>query len=184
MALVVTLLSVGAAALSPSARDSGLDSGVDIAVSGGKSIQLRGHVEPTIISVTMPSYIPFDISKMVEGENKVVSPRIDVTNHSLVPVSVSVDYASVDLSRLPGVTWSGTGVVNNTQIAVGFTEADAQPTTLYGANWLKRGEQNTSLLALNARDEGTLYLVGAIGVDVPENRTFTVTPTLVVRAGN
>lgn len=159
-----------------------VDSGIDIATTGGKSIQLRGHVEPTIISVTMPSYIPFDISKSVQGANKVVSPRIEVSNHSLVPVSVMVDYASVDLTQLGSTTWSSSGLVNSNQVAVGFMETSTQPTYLDGASWLKSGAQETALLDMQAKAGGILYVVGNIGNEVPENKTFTVTPTLVVRA--
>ena len=42
-------------------RDSG-SGDIVIETSGGKEIELVGHVEPTIISVFMRSYIPFDIS--------------------------------------------------------------------------------------------------------------------------
>lgn len=182
--MLMALLCPTAFAAESRLYDSGLDSGIEISTEGGKEIELYGHVEPTIISVTMPSYIPFDISKSILTDNKVVSPKIDIVNNSKVPLNVVVDRARVDLSRLPGVTWSDTGSVSSTQIAVGLTEAQTAPTYLYNAHWLKNDKQNTQLIRLGAQGTGRLFIVGNIGMSVPENQTFSVIPTLVVRTAS
>lgn len=161
--------------------DSGDSGDINIGTSGGKAIDLVGHIEPTIISVTMPSYIPFDISKSLNAENKVVSPKITVSNNSAVPVTIIVDNARIDLGRLAGVTWSSTGKVAEKQIAVGFVETDTHPSYLTNAKWLKVGDQSLELIELDAKNSGNLFIVGNIGEMVAENRTFTVTPTLVVK---
>ncbi len=159
-------------------RDSG---DIVIETSGGKEIELVGHVEPTIISVVMPSYIPFDISKSQPAENKVVSPEIKVTNNSNVAVTIYVDNARVDLSNLQGTSWNNNGMVAENQVAVGLTEAAAQPENLMGARWLAQGQQNTELLRLIPQQNGKMFIVGAIGSQVPENQVFSVVPTLVVK---
>ena len=79
-------------------------SGVVVESSDPKDIELHGEIEPTIISVTVPSYIPFSISRSLPRENKAVSPRIDVTNHSAVPVCVYVADTKIDLSGLAGAS--------------------------------------------------------------------------------
>ena len=161
-------------------RDSG-SGDIVIETSGGKEIELVGHVEPTIISVVMPSYIPFDISKSQPADNKVVSPEINVTNNSNVPVVIYVDNARVDLSNLQGTSWSNSGVVAENQVAVGLTEAAVQPENLGGAKWLAQGQQNTELIRLVSQQDGKMFIVGAIGSQVPENQVFSVVPTLVVK---
>lgn len=156
--------------------------GIEITTDSGKQIRLVGHVSPTIISVTMPSRIPFDISAGVSRENQVVSPKITVENHSAVPVNVSVDYTEVDISKLGGtVEWKMQADVGDNGLAVGFARSETEPVNLNGAMWLADGEQNLKLLDLSANGQGTLFVVGAIGNAVPPNETFTVTPTLMVR---
>lgn len=157
------------------------DSGITISSEGGKEIELYGHIESTIISVTMPSYIPFDISRSVETQNKAVSPKITVQNNSKVPVTVLVDRARVDLNHLPNVTWSSNGTVGEKQIAIGFVPSKEQPAELTGARWIENGIQDTKLLDLPISTADTMFIVGALGSQVPENKTFSVIPTLIVR---
>ena len=134
---------------------------------------------------TMPTYVPFDISRSVQGDNKVVSPRITITNNSSVPVSVDVTYTAVDLSKLPGTTWSDSGSVEGNQIAIGFqaeTASEQLPTTLSGTRWLvANNAQNTTIASMGALESASVYVVGTLGNAVPENNSFTVTPTFVVR---
>lgn len=183
--LLVTAMCPAVYAADSRAYDSDVyDSGggIEITTGGGKQIQLVGHVSPTIISVTMPSRIPFDISAGVSRENQVVSPKITVENHSAVPVNVSVDHTEVDISKLGGtVEWKMQADVGDNGLAVGFAKSETEPGNLNGAMWLANGEQNLRLLDLNANGQGTLFVVGAIGNAVPQNGTFTVTPTLVVQ---
>lgn len=182
MAAMIAISALGTAAFAYTEDyDSGDSGDINIGTSGGKAIDLVGHIEPTIISVTMPSYIPFDISKSLSAENKVVSPKITVSNNSDVPVTIIVDNARIDLGQLSGVTWSSTGTVAERQIAVGFVETDSQPTYLTNAKWLKAGDQTLDLIELDAKNSGNLFIVGSIGAMVAENHTFTVTPTLVVK---
>lgn len=186
IAMLLVMAMCPAVYAAPTARDSGnvFDSGggIEITTEGGKQIQLVGHVSPTIISVTMPSHIPFDISAGVGQENKVVSPKITIENHSVVPVNVSVDNTIVDTSTLNGrVDWVVGANVGEYGLAVGFTEADTEPSGLGGARWLAKGNQNLRLLDLDAKGKGILWVVGAIGDSVPQDGTFTVTPTLVVK---
>lgn len=160
--------------------DSG--GGIEITTGGGKQIQLVGHVSPTIISVTMPSRIPFDISAGVTRQNQVVSPEITIENHSAVPVNILVDHTEVDTSKLNGeVEWKTQADVGEKGLAVGLKKSTKEPSTLDNAKWLANGEQNLELLNLGANAKDTLFVVGAIGPSVPQDGTFTVTPTLVVK---
>lgn len=165
----------------PALLDSG--HGIDIALEGGKSIDLVGTVQPTIISVTMPAYIPFDMNYNLSTQNKVISPTIDVTNHSTVAVDISVGRTSVNLTGMRNARWSDSGtVVGDNQIAVGFMESDSMPSTLPDTvKWLRNGVNNTPLLTnLATNDVGRLFVVGNIGKDAGSEGTFTVTPTLLV----
>ncbi|MCI8622938.1 MAG: hypothetical protein HFG26_04670 [Provencibacterium sp.] len=157
-------------------------SGVVVESNDPKDIELHGEIEPTILSVTVPSYIPFSISRSLPRANKVVSPRIEVANHSSVPVSVYVADTKIDLSRLGGATWSENGDVGPNQVAVGLTSAQSEPESLSGAQWLQEGKQETELARLNPEDAGRLFVVGTLGESVPENRSFTVIATLMVHA--
>ena len=157
----------------------------DVAIGSSNEVTMVGEVKPTIMSVTMPTYVPFDISRSVQGENKVISPRITVTNKSSVPVSLDVVYTAVDLSKLQGTTWNHDGNVGDNQIAIGFqaeTTSEQAPTSLSGTRWLvDNTAQNTNIASMGALESATLYVVGTLGKAVPENNSFTVTPTFVVR---
>ena len=156
----------------------------DIPVGGSGQIEMMGTIEPTILSVTMPTFVPFSISNSLSTQNKVISPRIAMKNNSNVPVRVDVTYTKVDLSKLNNVSWSDTGTVNSKQIAIGLKQEetkDQMPESLSQARWLKANvKQDMNVLALSANQEGALYVVGTLGQDVSENGTFTVTPTFVV----
>ena len=52
---------------------------------------------------------------------------------------------------------------------------------LGGAKWLAQGQQNTELIRLVSQQDGKMFIVGAIGSQVPENQVFSVVPTLVVK---
>ncbi len=157
----------------------------DVAIGSSNQVTMVGEIAPTIMSVTMPSYVPFNIARSIEGENKVVSPRITMVNKSSVPVTLDVVYTSVDLSRLQGTSWSNNGQsISDNQIAIGFqleTIANQAPTSLAGTKWLQANvEQKLNITSMGAFGSSTMYVVGALGNAVPENTTFTVTPTFVV----
>ena len=160
-------------------------SNMDIPIGASGDMVMVGTVEPTIMSVTMPTYVPFHIARAVQGDNKVISPRITVTNNSSVPVSLEVSYTRVDLSKLPGTTWNNGQYVGNNQIAIGFqpeTTVNQMPTSLAGTKWLQANVfQNVNVMSLSAYGESTMYVVGTLGSAVPENNTFSVIPTFVVR---
>lgn len=157
----------------------------DIPIGSSNEVLMVGTVMPSIMSVTMPTYVPFHVSRTVEGDNKVISPRITVTNNSGVPVSLDVVYTAVDLSNLAGTTWAYGPNVGENQIAIGFqkeTVANQMPTSLSQTIWLKDNTQeNINLMSLAAYGNDTMYVVGTLGQAVPENNTFSVTPTFVVR---
>ncbi len=156
----------------------------DLPLGSSSEVLMVGEIQPTLMSVTVPSYVPFHISRSVEGENKVISPRVTIVSHSGVPVSVDVAYTSVDLSNLKGTSWSNSQNVGANQIALGFqaeTISNQLPTSLSGTKWLLANTaQNLTLTSLNPYGSSTLYVVGTLGASVPENSSFTVTPTFVV----
>ena len=129
-------------------------SNMDIPIGASGDMVMVGTVEPTIMSVTMPTYVPFHIARAVQGDNKVISPRITVTNNSSVPVSLEVSYTRVDLSKLPGTTWNNGQYVGNNQIAIGFqpeTTVNQMPTSLAGTKWLQANVfQNVNVMSLSA----------------------------------
>lgn len=159
---------------------------IPIGSSGESSaiIEMIGTIEPTIMSVTMPTFVPFHISNSISGQNKVLSPRIEMTNNSTVPVKINVTYAQVDLSELENTTWSDNGTVKENQIAIGFKEEttfNEQPTDLNLAKWLSANKsQNSNILILDSNQKGAVYVVGTLGTKVSENSTFSVIPTLIV----
>ena len=157
----------------------------DVPIGSSNEVLMVGTVVPSVMSVTMPTYVPFHVSRTIEGDNKVISPRITVTNNSSVPVSLDVVYTSVDLSKLQGTTWNNGQYVGENQIAIGFqpeTLANQMPTTLGRTTWLQANIQdNLSVLSLNAYGSSSMYVVGTLGDDVPENNSFSVIPTFVVR---
>ncbi len=156
----------------------------DIPVGGSGQMEMVGTVEPTILSVTMPTFVPFNISSSLSTQNKVISPRINMKNNSNVPVRVDVTYTKVDLSKLNNVSWSDTGTVGPDQIAIGLKQEETKnemPKTLTQARWLKANQkQDMNVLILDSNQEGALYVVGTMGDGVSDNGTFNVTPTFVV----
>ena len=157
----------------------------DIPVGGSGQVEMVGVVEPTILSVTMPSFVPFSIGNSLQTPNKVISPRIKMKNNSNIPVQIDVVYTNVDLRNLPNVSWSNTGVVQSNQIAIGLKHEETlnqMPEDLSNAIWLQANRsQNLHILKLDAVQEDAVYVVGTLGIDVSENATFNVTPTFVVR---
>ena len=156
----------------------------DLPLGSSSEVLMVGEIEPTVMSVTVPSYVPFHISRSVEGENKVISPRVTVTSHSGVSVNIDVAYTTVNLSGLKGTTWSDGQNVGENQIAIGFQPeilANQLPTTLSQTKWLQaNAPQYLTLTRLNPYGSSTLYVVGTLGAAVPEDSSFTVTPIFVV----
>lgn len=156
----------------------------DIPIGSSGQMEMVGTIEPTILSVTMPSFVPFNISNSLSTQNKVVSPRINVSNNSNVPIQVDVAYTSVDMSKMKNTTWSDNGVVDDNQIAIGFKQEEKlneMPEELSHARWLAANKrQDMNVLILDANQEGAMYVVGTLGSLVSESATFNVTPTFVV----
>ena len=156
----------------------------DIPIGSSSEVLMVGEIEPTIMSVTIPSYVPFHISRSIETENKVISPRITMISHSGVPVSVDVVYTNVNLSNLQGTTWGSDRYVSDNQIAIGFqaeTLANQMPASLDQTKWLLANTyQYLNIASLNAYGSSSIYVVGTLGSAVPEDSSFTVTPTCVV----
>lgn len=157
----------------------------DIPVGGSGQMEMVGIIEPTILSVTIPALVPFNISNNVAAQNKVISPRINVINNSNIPVQIDIVHTRVDISKLENTTWSNDGIVGPNQIAIGLKEEEIEnemPTELTNAKWLPQNQdQNLNLLVLDAYAHGALYVVGTLGQEVSENGTFNVTPIFVVR---
>ncbi len=155
-----------------------------IPIGSSSEVLMVGEIEPTIMSVTIPSYVPFHISRSIETENKVVSPRITMISHSGVPVSVDVVYTKVNLNGLQGTTWSSGQSVGSNQIAIGFqaeTLANQMPVSLEQTKWLLANTpQHLNIASLNPYGNSVVYVVGTLGNAVPEDSSFTVTPTFVV----
>lgn len=179
----IPLLAMMMAALlatSVYAADSYQSSNVPIGASS--EVVMSGDIEPTLMSVTLPSYVPFTVSRSLAGTNKVISPRITMSNLSGVPVAVNVTYTRVNLNNLPGTTWSSNGDVGSSQIAIGFqpeTVENQMPTALSQTQWLADGWQYMNVTNLYAYGNSSVYLVGTLGDQVPEEGTFTVISTLV-----
>lgn len=157
----------------------------DIPIGGsGAVMEMIGKIEPTIMSVTMPSFVPFDISNSMVGQNKVLSPRIEVRNNSTVPVKIDVIYTKVDLSKITGTTWSDDGTVKDNQIAIGFKEEEELntiPQDLNHTQWLVANKnQDINVMILDSNEKNAMYVVGTLGAKVSENNTFSVIPTFVV----
>lgn len=181
LALTAALL---ASALSTTAHAAEATSNKDIPVGGSGQMEMVGTIEPTILSVTMPSFVPFNISNSLSTQNKVISPRINVKNNSNVPVQIDVAKTKIDISKLKNTSWSSTGTVGANQIAIGLKQEDTlneMPKTLTNAKWLKENQtENMNVLILDASQEGAMYVVGTLGDKVSESATFNVTPTFVV----
>lgn len=181
------LISAGLAVSSLSFVSYASDYNTDIPIGqSGQAVQMIGSVKPTIMSVTMPTTVPFDISKSVNAANKVISPRIKIKNNSNVPVTVTIGDAKVDVTRLQGTTWSDNGEqITDSQIAIGLKNeeiVDTRPQEITGATWIKNGENNSEVMKIEATGEGYTYVVGAIGNNVPEDNgsTFSVVPIFIV----
>ncbi len=172
------------ALFSASAFAAGSYQDKDLPLGSSSEVLMVGEIEPTLMSVTIPSYVPFHISRSVEGENKVISPRVTILSHSGVPVNVDVAYTTVNLNGLKGTTWSDGQNVGENQIAIGFqpeTLSNQLPTTLGQTKWLQANSpQYLNLTSLNPYGSSTLYVVGTLGAAVPEDSSFTVTPIFVV----
>ena len=169
--LVAALLMTSAYAAGPDGAvpyAAGAYQSEDVPIGSSNEVLMVGTVEPTIMSV-----------------NKVISPRITVTNNSSVPVSLDVIYTSVDLSKLQGTTWNNGQYVGENQIAIGFqleTLTNQMPTSFDGTKWLwANTQQDLNVMSLGAYDNSTMYVVGTLGSGVPENNTFSVIPTFIVR---
>lgn len=155
----------------------------DIPIGGSGQMEMVGTIEPTLLSVTMPTFVPFNISNSLTTQNKVISPKINVKNNSNVPVQVDVTYANVDISDLKNTTWSNNGIVKANQIAIGLKQDDSDklPEDLSHVRWLQANtSQNTNVLILDGNQNGSMYVVGTLGDKVSESATFNVTPTFVV----
>lgn len=76
---------LAAALLSVNVFAAGSYQDKDLPLGSSSEVLMVGEIEPTLMSVTVPSYVPFHISRSVEGENKVISPRVTITSHSAVP---------------------------------------------------------------------------------------------------
>lgn len=180
LAVVMAMSLFATAAYASSNYQSG-----DVPIGSSNEVLMVGTVVPSIMSVTMPTYVPFHVSRAIEGDNKVISPRITVTNNSSVPVKLDVVYASVDLSKLTGAAWGiGPNVAAN-EIAIGFQPeilANQMPATLSQTAWVQANvQQDLNVMSLNAYGTGAMYVVGTLGDAVPENNSFSVIPTFVVR---
>lgn len=182
-AFLAAVLIISLLATTAGASDS-YQSG-DIPIGSSNEVLMVGTIVPSIMSVTMPTYVPFHVSRTVERDNKVISPRITMTNNSSVPVSLDVIYTAVDLSNLKGAEWAVGPTVSENQIALGFqmeAQANQMPSTLNQTTWLKANTQeDVPIMSLAAYGSGTMYVVGTLGSAVPENNTFSVIPTFVVR---
>lgn len=163
--------------------DSYKDSGVTIVDSDGTQIEMAGQVKQTILSVTMPSYIPFEVSKNISSENKAVSPKIEITNNSEVPIKVYVSNVDCDFSQLPYCCLrDDPRFMSQYDMCIGFEMAENEPTSTRNGCWMRKGEQNTMLATINPKDTQPMYVVAVVGSDVPDGRSFTMIPTIVVSA--
>ena len=184
-ALFLQILLAASLLFTTAAYAAEISSTRDIAIGSSGQMEMIGTIEPNILSVTMPTFVPFSISNSIPSQNKVVSPRIHMKNNSYVPVEINVVYTDVNISKLQNTQWSDTGNVGPNQIAIGLkkgTAADKMPEDISQAHWLKANRpQNLNVLNLDANETGALYVVGTLGQNVSENAAFNVTPTFVVR---
>lgn len=179
--IMLTMLAAVLLATSVFAADAYQSANVPIGSSS--EVVMAGNIEPTLMSVTLPSYVPFTVSRSLEGTNKVISPRITMSNLSGVPVEVNVTYNRVNLSGLQGTTWNSTGNVASNQISIGFqaeTDENQMPVSLNQTQWLAQGAQFLNVANLYAYGNSSVYVVGTLGDQVPEEGAFTVIPTFVV----
>ena len=180
-ALLLVILTVGMLAVHAHASENYQTANVPIGSSN--EVVMAGDIQPTLMSVTIPTYVPFTVSRALEGTNKVISPRITMSNRSGIPVSVNVSYARINLSNLQGTTWSSTGNVGPNQISIGFqpeVTENQMPVSLSQPQWLADGAQSLNISNLYAYGSSTIYVVGTLGDAVPGEGSFTVIPTFVV----
>lgn len=158
----------------------------NIPIGKSNPVYMFGTIQQTIMSVTMPSTVPFDISKSISADNKVLSPKITIKNKSNVPVAISIGNATVDVSKLKGTTWVSKAEVGNKEIAIGLKNGEQESETLDGSYWIKSGVNNAEIMTISANATSSTYVVGAIGKDVPEevDSTFSVTPIFMVKQLN
>lgn len=158
---------------------------INVPIGSSNEVTMIGTIEPTVMSVTMPSTVPFHMSRSVQGDNKVVSPRITVTNNSSIPITLDVVQTKVDLSKLRSTTWSNGQYVGENQIAIGLqleVQENQQPTTFNQTKWLlENSSKPINIMSLNSYESSAMYVVGALGNAVPENDSFRVSPIFVVR---
>lgn len=155
----------------------------NVPIGSSSEVIMAGNIEPTLMTVVLPAYVPFTVSRALEGSNKVISPRITMSNLSGVPVNVTVADNRVDLSDLQGTSWDSTGNPGRNQIAIGFqqeTIENQMPVSLSQTKWLAQGRQNLPIADLYSYANSTVYVVGTLGDQVPEGGSFTVIPTFVV----
>ena len=155
----------------------------NVPIGSSSEVVMAGSIEPTLMTVVLPAYIPFTVSRALDGTNKVISPRITMNNLSGVPVNVTVADNRVDLSGLQGTSWNSTGNPGSNQIAIGFQPEiieNQMPVSLSQTQWLAEGRQNLPIADLYSYANSTVYVVGALGDQVPEEGSFTVIPTFVV----
>ncbi len=163
---------------------------VDVTVGEGREMTMIGSVLPSIVSVTIPTTVPFDMSKNLSGENKAVSPVVPFRNNSASTLYVSIRQTTIDISKFPGTAWSDDGVVyeNDNSIAVGFmrvtSDSALRPTDIEDnkTTWLIKGAFSQGLVEIPKNSSKFTYVVGKIGKSVPETggTNFTVVPTFVV----
>lgn len=155
----------------------------NVPIGTSSEVVMAGNIEPTLMTVVLPAYVPFTVSRALEGTNKVISPRITMSNLSGVPVSVTVTDNRVDLDDLQGTSWNNTGNPGSNQVAIGFqqeTIENQMPVSLNQTKWLAEGRQNLPIADLYSYANSTVYVVGTLGDQVPEEGGFTVIPTFVV----
>lgn len=177
------LAALAAALLLTTAYAAGGYQTSNVPIGSSSEVVMDGSIEPTLMSVVLPAYVPFTVSRALEGSNKVISPRITMSNLSGVPVSVTVSDNRVDLSGLQGTTWNSAGYPGGTEISIGFqpeVTENQMPAALSQTRWLAVGRQSLPVADLYSYASSTVYVVGALGDQVPEEGSFTVIPTFVV----
>ena len=147
----------------------------------GINIEMQGQLAPSIISLTMPTSIYFDMNSQIEGENKVLSPEIVIDNNSYSDVTISVMNTQIDLTKLDGVEWGNGGVTNDNEIAVGLSVTPTAPTTLESAQWLRQNDMNNPMVLclIDSFMDESFYVVGNLGSGVNSSSTFTVSTTFM-----
>ncbi len=177
------LTALAAALLLTSAYAAGSYQTSNVPIGSSSEVVMDGAIEPTLMTVVLPAYVPFTLSRALEGSNKAISPRITMSNLSGVPVSVAVTNNRVDLSGLQNTYWNSAGSPGSQEISIGFqpeTVENQMPVSLSQTQWLAEGWQYLPIADLYSFSNSTVYVVGALGDQVPEEGSFTVIPTFVV----